>query len=175
MRDGEEEAAMRLEELTDGTASLWRSFMALPETPVDARFYDVMRVGETAMAADEGAALILSGAKTATSSLMEEFMPEIGPPPIGSYSIVLDGGGAAVCLVRTRALMLVRFCDCDEGLALAYGEWDGTLETWQRECGAYYAARAAAFGLDWDERRELVIEHFQVVHRAEWLVNPTAH
>ncbi|MEL6482536.1 MAG: ASCH domain-containing protein [Pseudomonadota bacterium] len=160
---------MRLDELTDGTEALWRSFMALPETPVDARFYDVMRVGESAMAADEGAALILSGAKTATSSLAEEFSPDLGPPPIGSYSIVLDGGGSAVCVVRTEALSIMRFCDADAGLARAYGEWDGTLETWRRECGAYYAERAAALGIDWDESRELVVEHFRVAHRADWL------
>ncbi|MEM6677628.1 MAG: ASCH domain-containing protein [Pseudomonadota bacterium] len=153
-------------DLAGSTAALWRGFMALSTTPVDARFYDVMRIGDTAGSADLGAAAILSGRKTATSALPEDFAADLGPPPIGSFSVVLDGGGAAVCVVRTVALSLCRFDALDAGFARDYGEWDGSLETLRRELGAHYGARAAALGLDWHEEREILCEWFEVVHRA---------
>lgn len=155
---------MGLDDLAGGTAALWRAFLAAPDTPVDARFYDVMSIGPTPTSADAGARLILSGAKTATSALIED-LGDIGPPPIGSYSIVLDGRGRAVCVVRTVALTLCRFRDIDAAFARAYGEWDGTLATWRRKVGAYYAARATVLGIDWSEDGELLCERFTVVHR----------
>ncbi|MEM9783386.1 MAG: ASCH domain-containing protein [Pseudomonadota bacterium] len=153
------------DDLAGGTAALWRAFLAAPETPVDARFYDVLSIGDTPAAADAGARLILSGAKTATSALLAD-LGDAGPPPIGSYSIVLDGRGRGICVVRTLALALRRFSQIDARFARAYGECDGTLATWRRNMGAFYAARAAVLGLDWNEESELVCETFTVVFRA---------
>lgn len=153
---------MTMSYLAEDAAAMWRAFMALPETPVEARLYDVMTIGEKADAADEGARLILSGAKTATAALAQEFAVD-GPPPIGSYAIVLDGRGRAVCIVQTVKLELRRFDEIDHGFAWDYGEWDRTLAGWRGHMMPVLAAKADDLGFDWDESAELVCETFRVV------------
>jgi uncharacterized protein YhfF len=56
-------------------AAFWREFLASVPNATDAaaRFYESFRIGDTTDSADAGAALILSGVKTATSSLLLEY------------------------------------------------------------------------------------------------------
>jgi uncharacterized protein YhfF len=52
--------------------AFWQAYLAsLPQADEAARrFYDIMRIGNSIEAADKGAALIMQGVKTATSSLL---------------------------------------------------------------------------------------------------------
>ncbi|MEO1775936.1 MAG: ASCH domain-containing protein [Pseudomonadota bacterium] len=156
---------MSISHLAEEATQMWRTFMARPETQVDARLFDVMTIGETAAMADRGAAMVLTGMKTASATLPAAFGAE-GPPPIGSYAIVLDGSGRAVCVVRTESLALVPFREIGEDFVQATGEWDGTVATWRARMTSILAAKAEDHGLDWEETTEVLCERFRVVHRA---------
>lgn len=149
-------------------ADLWARFLASPVASADAaaRLYGTMRVGDTAASADQGARLIREGVKTATSSLAAEYAGETRPPRAGDLTIVLDGGDRAVCIVETTEARHRPFSEVDADFARDYGEWDGTLATWQRECGGYCAALCRDLGAAWSAETILVCERFRVVFPA---------
>lgn len=108
----------------------WQSFLKSQSDPPDSnrRFYESFRIGSDDEDADSGARLILSGQKTATSSLLWEY-EDSGKvlPDIGALSVVEDGGRKPVCVVETTWIEVMKFCDIDEKFAIEYGEADGTL------------------------------------------------
>ena len=119
--------------------------------------YDTMMIGGDAASADIGAQLILSGRKTTTSALPSDFGGAgQRPPRPGDLSLVLDGRGDPVCIVRTVSVKTQPFRNVDEAFAWDYGEWDGTLATWRDRMLAYYADRLMEDPLD----TPLVCERF---------------
>lgn len=149
-----------------GIRDFWANFLAEPNTPKDAdsRFFEAFKIGTAEDHADEGARLILSGAKTATSSLLWEY--EIAgkrQPVVGDLSIVMDGRNEAVCVVETTWLALQPFALVNEQFARDYGEWDGTLATWRMQCWAYYSEQCKALGRLPSQEIPLVCERFRVI------------
>ncbi|MBO6552793.1 MAG: ASCH domain-containing protein [Roseitalea sp.] len=124
--------------------------------------FDVFRVGDTDESADGGADLIVSGTKTATSSLPEELV-DIGIPFPGALSVVIDGKARPRAVVETMQVSQTPFGEVDAKFAHDYGEWDRTLETWKARNGAHYRAVCEGLGLEWHEQRELICERFKVV------------
>lgn len=121
------------------------------------RLYDTMVIGDDAASADVGAQLILLGRKTTTSALPSDFEgPGQRPPRPGDLSLVLDGRGDPVCIVRTMSVETQPFRDVDEAFVWDYGEWDGTLATWRDRMLAYYADQLMEDPLD----TPLVCERF---------------
>jgi len=149
------------------TEALWRAYLAsLPHTE-DAirRFYEVFRIGNSPEGADEGAALIKQGLKTATSSLLWAYeATNKSLPEVGSLSIVIDGRGDPVCVIETLAVEVKAFVDVDETFANDYGEWDRTLETWRARCWEFNAPRCHALGKVPTLEIPLVCERFAVVY-----------
>lgn len=106
-------------------------------------------IGGDTPSADIGAQLILSGLKKTTSGLPSDFDgPGQRPPRPGDLSLVLDGRGDPVCIVRTASVKTQPFRDVDEAFALDYGEWDGTLATWRDRMLAYYSDQLVEDPLD---------------------------
>ena len=97
----------------------WTAFLASGAAPEGATLLECFRIGDSPESADAGAALVLSGVKTATSQL-----PAAGatPPAPGDLSILLDGAGRPVAVVETVAVASVALDAMDEALARAYGE-----------------------------------------------------
>lgn len=121
------------------------------------RLYDTMTIGGDAASADVGARLILSGRKTTTSAMPTDFEGSgQRPPRPGDLSLVLDGRGDPVCIVRTVSVKTQPFRDVDEAFAWNYGEWDDTLAAWRDRMLAFYADRLAEDPLD----TPLVCERF---------------
>ena len=108
--------------------------------------FDIFKIGDSTESANEGLALILSGEKTATSSLPEEFA-EGRPPRKGDFSIVLDGADMPGAVVETTDVTWVSFSDVTHSFARAYGEWDRTLKTWREENSTYYATLCKKLGI----------------------------
>ena len=91
-------------EMAPAVALFWAAFLDRIEDAEDARarWYDVFSIGDDAAAADAGARLILTGAKTATSSLLWEYEASGARPPFeGALSILLDGKAVPICVVET--------------------------------------------------------------------------
>jgi len=129
-----------------------------------ARYYLAMSIGGTPDLADEGAALILNGTKTATSSPLWDY-PDGRIPFVGALSVLLDGQQRAVAVVETVGVRLVRFCDVTDEMAKAYGEGQRTLEWWRRVIGDWYRTKATRDGQDFDENTEILWESISVARR----------
>jgi uncharacterized protein YhfF len=149
------------------TAAFWQAYLSsLPDAnEAVRRFYGVFRIGNSPEAADEGAALIKQGVKTATSSLLWVYQATNKPlPEVGSLSIVIDGRGEPVCVVETIAVEIKSFAEVDAAFAYDYGEWDRTLETWRAHCWELNAPRCQALGKAPTPEMPLVCERFTVVY-----------
>lgn len=131
-----------------------------------ARFYESFRIGSDEQDANEGAALILNGTKTATSSLLWEYEHDGRPlPTVGCHSVLEDGSGQPVCVVETTQVAIVPFLQVDARFARDYGEGDGTLEGWRETFRDYYAGVCVEIGREMSDDAPLVCERFQVVYR----------
>lgn len=118
------------------------------------------QIGDSPALADELAALVASGIKTASCGALASWQAEESAPKLGSYNIILNGQGEPVCVIRIISLRLVRFCDVTEAFARKEGEGDLSLEYWRKEHQRFFSA-AGIFS----EEMELVAEEFDVVER----------
>lgn len=144
---------------------LWEEFLLSGIAPENAqsRYYDELKIGDNDKSAENGAMLILSGQKTATSSLASDYDTHQPAPRTGDFSVVIGGGDKPACIVETTRVWSAPFADADVAFAAAYGEWDRTLETWRERCGQYYDAESRRKGLDWSSKTKLLYEEFSVV------------
>ena len=163
----QEEISQMTLELDAKLEAFWQAYLAsLPDAAEAARrFYEAFAIGDSSESADEGAALIKRGAKTATSSLLWEYQATGKPLPVaGSLSIVRDGRGNPVCVVESTAVEIRAFAEVDAAFAQDYGEWDLTLATWKRRTWEYYAPGCVALGKAPALDMPLVCERFEVVY-----------
>jgi uncharacterized protein YhfF len=130
----------------------------------DARYFTPMSIGKTPSTADEGAAAILEGIKTATSSPHWDY-PDGGIPFAGALSVLLDGQGRSRGIVETKRVEIMPFGSVDENFARAYGAGDRTLDWWRSEVGAWYRASAAHHGADFSDDTPIICEWIAVVRR----------
>ncbi|MDV5357520.1 ASCH domain-containing protein [Kosakonia sp. SMBL-WEM22] len=118
------------------------------------------QIGDSPALADELAALVASGIKTASCGAFTWWQSEESAPKLGSYNIILNGESEPVCVIRIISLRLMRFCDVTEAFARKEGEGDLSLEYWRKEHQRFFSA-AGIFS----EEMELVAEEFVVVER----------
>jgi uncharacterized protein YhfF len=128
------------------------------------RYFLPMSIGSNPADADEGAALILGGTKTATSSPFWDY-PDGRIPFVGALAVLLDGSGVPCGIVETHRVEIMRFDAADAAFARAYGEGPRTLEWWVSVMGAYYRASAARHGVSFSTETEIICEWFRVVRR----------
>jgi uncharacterized protein YhfF len=103
-------------------------------------------------------ALVVEGRKRATTSLLAEFEEAGEPlPAVGERSIVLDGRGSPLCVIRTTSVEVRRWADVDAGFAWDEGENDRTLEGWRAAHAWYFAS----IGRPVQDETLLVLERFE--------------
>ncbi|MGR6773976.1 ASCH domain-containing protein [Pectobacterium brasiliense] len=113
--------------------------------------------GDSPELADELLQLVLEGHKTATCSSYHAFKNE-ETPQVGDYNIVLDGAGQPSCVIRTRSLTLVCYCDVTAEMAAKEGEGDKSLAFWRGGHQTFFE-REGTFAPD----MLLVFEEFELV------------
>ena len=118
------------------------------------RDYPRFAFGDGPALADELAALVVNGCKTATVMTPDD--PD--RPEIGQLSIVLDGAGHPRCVIETIELTERRFDEIDEAFAFEEGEGDRSLASW-REGHERYFRRLGLFAPD----MTLLCERFRLV------------
>lgn len=120
--------------------------------------------GSSAEQADELAALVAAGTKTATASAADDYAAEGVPlPEPGTLGIVLDGSGHPRALVTTTAVSVVAFDEVTEEHAHAEGEGDRTLAGWRKRHEAFFREHdphERGFRAD----LPVVLERFRVLH-----------
>jgi uncharacterized protein YhfF len=107
--------------MTPEQAAFWAAWKATGTAPPDAdvRFHSAFGIGSGSA---EGAELVISGAKTATSSLPAEF-GDHPPPKPGDLSILLGAGGRPRAIVETLSMEPLSLNQMPPDFIAAYGEW----------------------------------------------------
>ncbi len=122
-------------------------------------YFECFAFGDSPEMADELLALVLSGKKTATVSVVLEGEPT---PGVGDLSLVLDGQGNPACVIKTVHVEVVRFCDLTWDMVKLEGE-DETFEQWRSGNFGYWTCDAARRGYDFSDQTPITYERFEVV------------
>ena len=123
---------------------------------MDWRGLETFSFGDNPALADELAALVLAGKKTATCwAASDGLLTEIG-----KRTVVLSGSGRPLAVIETVELERRRFGEVDAAFARDEGEGDGSLAHWRDAHRAYFT-RLGRFAED----MPLYCERFRVVER----------
>ena len=121
--------------------------------------------GDSPQLADELAALVRSGRKRATATTIVEFEHEGERlPTIGQHSVVCDGVGQPVCVIRIDHLSVGPLNEVlDPAFAWDEGEGNRTYEDWLAQHSAYWRRVLPNLGAEFNLNRSVVLERFSVV------------
>ena len=122
-------------------------------------YFERFAFGDSSEMADELLALVLSGKKTATVSVVLE---SVQKPNVGDLSLVLDGRGNPACVIKTVHLETVKFCDLTWDMVKLEGE-DETFEQWKAGNIRYWTRDAARRGYTFNDQTPITFERFEVV------------
>ncbi len=104
--------------------------------------------------------LVRDGPKRATTSLASDYADDREPQPReGDHSVILDGEGRPLCIIRTTSVEVRPFGEVDEAFAWDEGEGDRTLADWRRGHEWYFAS----IGQPVDDATPVVLERFELV------------
>ena len=145
----DELAAARIE-------GFWREFVAA--TGIEGE-YTAWGFGSDPEMLTELGLLVRDGPKRATASLPSEYEPGEPLPAVGDLSVILDGLGAPLCVIRTTDVETRRFGDVDEDFAWTEGEGDRSLAYWRRAHVEFFASQ----GVDVTDHDEVVLERFELL------------
>lgn len=124
----------------------------------DWRELETFSFGDSPALADELAALVLAGIKTATCWAASDG----APTHIGKQMVVLSGSGRPLAVIETVELTQRPFNEVDAAFAYDEGEGDRTLAYW-REAHRRYFTRIGQFS----ENMLLYCERFRLVARID--------
>lgn len=139
--------------------TFWAEFVAA--TGIDGP-YEAWAFGDPSLPAlaSDLALLVRDGPKRATAGLASDYEDENETlPASGDLSLVLDGEGLPVCVIRTTSVEIRRFGDVDEAFAWDEGEGDRTLDWWRRAHTWFFDQRGTAI----DEDTLMVLERFELL------------
>lgn len=121
-----------------------------------------IKFGNTEKSIDSLAQKVLSGQKTATSSLLDYYRSGLKEMSrVDDCVSVLDSSDKEVAIVRITRMQLMRFKDIPESFAIEEG--DGSLDSWIKIHQAYYSNQLADIGKKLIGDTELVCEWFEVI------------
>lgn len=103
--------------------------------------------------------LVLSGKKTATTSLYSGYKNNI--PKIGDKSIITYSNGKDACLVENTNVIITEFKNITKELAFLEGEGDRSLEYYRQIHKKFFKNRDASF----NDNTLVVFEIFKVIER----------
>jgi uncharacterized protein YhfF len=114
--------------------------------------------------ADELAALIVSGKKTAGSGLVKDYEVCADELPIvGNYTIVLSSDESPVCITRITKTKTSKFRDVGSDVAIAEGEGDLSLEHWRSAHIKFFTPSLLALEISDLNDADVITEFFEVV------------
>ena len=99
--------------------------------------------------------LVLNGQKTATTSLYDKVLPQVG-----DLSILTDASGNDVCVIKTKKVILTEFKNITWNLAKLEGE-NKTLEEWQKIHEDYFIQINSNF----NNNTKVIFEIFEVIEK----------
>jgi uncharacterized protein YhfF len=104
--------------------------------------------------------LVRDGPKRATTAREDDFARDGEPIPArGDHSVILDGEGHPICIIRTTSVEIRPFGAVDAQFAWDEGEGDRTLEWWRAAHIRYFAS----VGTPVDDSTLVCLERFAKV------------
>ena len=155
--------------MTESVVAFWQRYVGTlpPEHPHRHARPDAFAFGDSPALANELAALVGVGRKTATASLPVEFTSGGLPlPAAGDVSIVTRADGIPVAIIELVEVRYVPFQAVDAAFAADEGEGDGTLAWWQAAHRKYFRRVCARLGANFDETTSVICQRFRLVYRA---------
>ena len=152
--------------IPDHIETFWFEFINSESYPDNGEslFQVSYQIGSDESHANEGAKLILSGEKTATSTLLWSLENNNEAlPKVGDLCVIEDGNGVPVCVVQTTWIEIIPFSDVDADFTRDYSEADGSLEGWYKIFSEYYSKECNAMNRVLTDETPLVCERFQVI------------
>lgn len=149
----------------ESAKELWEGFrQQIPNLP---EHYDVWAFGDSKELANQLAALVLSGLKTATCSLKKLYDAEGSDlPKVGAYSVILDGNDQAVGIIQNLEIFVFPFDEVTDEIAIAEGEGDRTVDYWTEAHKEFFKRECQATGVSFSTKMEVVFERFELVYAA---------
>jgi uncharacterized protein YhfF len=145
--------------------AFWQAFCQVhgeipAETPYEAWYF-----GDSPELAQELAALVLSGVKTATASLYWEYEAEgEALPQVGGYSVITAFDGGPLGVIQTVEVRTLPFDQVEPAFAADEGEGDLSLEYWRGAHWRFFGRACEKLGLQPDPRMPVVCERFRLVY-----------
>lgn len=137
--------------------------VAFPRWP-----FSAFAFGDSPALANELAALVQAGRKTATASLPIEFVSEgLRLPAPGDLSIVTLADGAPVAIIELVEVRQIPFLRVDAAFAADEGEGDGSLRSWRTAHQAYFGRVCAPLGAEFEETTLVLCQRFRLVWTPE--------
>ncbi|VUX02421.1 ASCH domain protein [Streptococcus constellatus] len=114
---------------------------------------------------DQLADLVLKGEKTATASAYELYEMDKEPlPQAGTFDVILDGQGQAVCIIKVTKVTVVPFNQVSADHAFKEGEGDKSLAYWRQVHEEFFTEWMTEAGLAFSEETGVVLEEFCKVY-----------
>ena len=110
-------------------------------------------------------ALVVTGAKTASTGALRDFDAGEPMPVAGRRDIALHWDGTPACVIETQEVVICRFDQITEAMALAEGE-DADLAGWIAGHTAYFTRNGG-----WSPDMEVVWERFRLVEVCQSLMS----
>jgi uncharacterized protein YhfF len=145
----------------------WQSFLrSIPEGITYApQTFQAWGFGNNPEMADSLGQLVREGIKTATASLVWAYETGDDPyPKVGDFSIILDGVGQPMCIIKTTQLYVRPFDEVDEEHAYLEGEGDRSLAFWREVHWAFFSRECVEIGREPGEQMPVLCERFRLVY-----------
>lgn len=114
---------------------------------------------------DQLADLVLKGEKTATASAYDLYQIDgESIPQAGTFDVILDGQGQAVCIIKVTKVTVVPFNQVSAEHAFKEGEGDKSLAYWRQVHEEFFTEWMAEAGLAFSEETGVVLEEFCKVY-----------
>jgi uncharacterized protein YhfF len=112
---------------------------------------------------DQLVAAVLSGEKTATTSLAKWYTEEGEEMPVvGQRQVMVDSDERPVGVVEVTAVEVIRLGDADLRLAIDEGEGFESVAQWREAHEAFWRTEGVT---DFDDDLEVLVERFRLVER----------
>lgn len=146
--------------------TFWQSYLAtLPagsESP--AKSFDTWSFCDNEEDANTLVNLVISGIKTATSSLVWAYEAENEKlPKVGALSIITDWDGKPLCIIETVEAQVRTFNEVDDSFAYDEGEGDRSLAYWRAVHWDVFKRECSSIGREPVGTMPLLCERFRIV------------
>ena len=143
----------------------WQDFLKITGRDPRTKYTDCFYFGLSERLANDLLALVLAGKKRATAGSLYAYTPEEIPKP-GDLSIVTDWDGNPRCVIETKEVRVIPFCEMTFEICSREGE-DDTLESWQTGHRRFFTEDGKEMGYEFTEDMPVIFEDFEVVYRVD--------